>query len=402
MPAPVITNATSQNRTTAEDGPRARKGGARVNRLRITLPGPLEVTAPDGELYVPQGHPRALLAALALRHGHPVPTGELVAALWDGTPPADAHTRVRACAERLRAALDPGGTGRRWVQETGDGYQLTCRDVEVHTDTFRSPLARAAGARERPTERALPGRAPEAWHGAALPGATSAPQHHTAAPPVPALHEERPRAEHRHGTLDPHTPAPVWPGCELPPEQALSGTPRADERVHHEALDTLFATGPSGTRRDVVVLHGATGPGRTALAVRWAHRARALFPDGRFYLDLRGRGPGTVLPSTATGTLLAALGLGLGQLPPTATARRALLRTALAGRRVLLLLDDAASAAQVRCLLPGPGPRVLVTSRLPPHGLPDAGTARLYLPDTAVALSAGAPGLCRTRHAPLT
>lgn len=406
-----------------------------MNRLRITLLGPLEVTASDGELYVPQGGPRALLAALALRPGRTLHTPELTAALWDGAPPPDAHTRIRAWAQRLSAALDPDGTGRRLVQETGPtgpeegtGFRLSPRDVEVDAVTFSSLLAQAAGAREQAAEPALLGRALELWRGAPLAGVASPALHRSV---VPSLREEHRRAARRRAELELRAPLPTPPapyGCELPPEPDLLGQERADEAAWHEELDTLFAPARGGTPRDLVLLHGSAGTGKSALAARWAHRARALFPDGVFWLDLRGRGPSPVLPSTATRALLTTLGLGSRHLPPTATARLSLLRTALAGRRVLLVLDDAASAAQVRCLVPGgagpgaapgpgarpgsgpgpgwgagpaPGPRVLVTGRLPLPGLPDAGSALLHLPDPAPRVAAGVPGGCRGSHAPL-
>ncbi|MDJ1131102.1 AfsR/SARP family transcriptional regulator [Streptomyces iconiensis] len=378
-----------------------------MSRLRITLLGPLEVAGDQGELYVPQGRARALLAVLALRPGRTVPTAQIVTALWDGEPPASAHAGLSAYAARLNAALDPRGTGRRLVQETEDGYVLSGRDVEVDADTFRWLLAQAAGAREQDAERGLLDRALELWRGAPLSGVDSGALHRTV---VPSLHEERLRAAHRRLDLDlrPGPPAPVRtapPGCQLPPPaDPLGGRPGGPPDgggTLDEALDTLFATGQGTARRDIVVLHGASGTGKTALALRWARRARPLFPDGTFFVDLCGQGPGAALPSTVTGTLLGALGLGQEHLPLGAGARRSLLRTACAGRRLLLVLDDAASAAQVRCVLPGPGTRVLVTSRRPLHGLPGGASAQLHLHGPAGAATFAVPGGCRTRHAPL-
>ncbi|MFD9736577.1 BTAD domain-containing putative transcriptional regulator [Umezawaea sp. NPDC059074] len=123
-------------------------------------------------------------------------------------------------------------------------------------------------------------------------------------------------------------------------------------------LDTLsVATGPVV----VAAITGAAGVGKTALALHWAHRVRARFPDGQLYLNLRGTGS-PLPPSHALARLLS--DLGVAEVPTEVDAAAAAYRSALAGRRVLVVLDDAANAVQVRPLLPGsPGCLVLVTSR---------------------------------------
>ncbi|MEV0132534.1 AfsR/SARP family transcriptional regulator [Dactylosporangium sp. NPDC050688] len=105
-----------------------------------------------------------------------------------------------------------------------------------------------------------------------------------------------------------------------------------------------------------VLVHGPPGAGKTALAVHWAHRAAGQFPDGQLYLELNGPS-GPVEPADALARLLRSLGVPgpSGDVPEAA----ALLRSVLAGRRVLLLLDDASSIAQVEPLLPG-GPEAFV------------------------------------------
>lgn len=120
----------------------------------------------------------------------------------------------------------------------------------------------------------------------------------------------------------------------------------------------------------VAALHGSGGAGKTTLAARWAHEVADRFEDGQLFLNLRGYGPGLpVEPAEALDTLLRGLGVPGDAIPPGIDARSALLRTTLASRRVLVVLDNARSADQVRPLLPGPGGVVLVTSRTQLRGL---------------------------------
>jgi tetratricopeptide (TPR) repeat protein len=120
----------------------------------------------------------------------------------------------------------------------------------------------------------------------------------------------------------------------------------------------------------VAALHGSGGTGKTTLAVRWAHEVADHFEDGQLFLNLRGYGPGLpVEPAEALDTLLRGFGVPGDAIPPGVDARSALLRTTLASRRVLIVLDNARSADQVRPLLPGPGAVVLVTSRTQLRGL---------------------------------
>ncbi|OUD04372.1 BTAD domain-containing putative transcriptional regulator [Streptomyces swartbergensis] len=115
----------------------------------------------------------------------------------------------------------------------------------------------------------------------------------------------------------------------------------------------------------VVAVAGIGGVGKTALAVRVAHQARAAFPDGQLYVDLRGAGPRGVEPESVLGFLLRALGTPDSAIPDSLEERAALYRSVLDGRRVLVLLDNARDAAQVRPLLPGTeGCAALVTSRV--------------------------------------
>ncbi|MGK5632711.1 BTAD domain-containing putative transcriptional regulator, partial [Streptomyces sp. URMC 123] len=113
------------------------------------------------------------------------------------------------------------------------------------------------------------------------------------------------------------------------------------------------------------LITGAAGTGKTALAVRWAHHHAEHFPDGQLFADLGGRdGQPEAAPGDVLGRFLRALGVPEERIPAHLAERGALYRSVLATRRVLLVLDDARSLAQVLPLLPGAGPcRVLVTSR---------------------------------------
>ncbi|WP_143657791.1 AfsR/SARP family transcriptional regulator [Embleya scabrispora] len=127
----------------------------------------------------------------------------------------------------------------------------------------------------------------------------------------------------------------------------------------------------------VVVLSGGPGAGKTATALRAAHRLRGQFPDGQWYVRLSGTDDSPRDPAEVLAELLSAC--GSCRVPPGLEARAAALRAQLADRRVLLLLDDVTRAEQVTLLLPGTaGSTVLVTSRVELPELSASCGARLF------------------------
>ncbi|MBB3087097.1 AfsR/SARP family transcriptional regulator [Nocardioides albus] len=133
----------------------------------------------------------------------------------------------------------------------------------------------------------------------------------------------------------------------------------------------------------VVAVHGIGAVGKTALAVHWARSRTEHFPDGQLFIDLRGYGPGEPLShAQALTTLLIGLGVDVASVPAEVDAASALLRTTLADRRMLLVLDNARDSAHVRPLLPGSDSLALVTSRSQLRGLATREGARRIALDT--------------------
>ncbi|MDA0635602.1 helix-turn-helix domain-containing protein [Nonomuraea sp. MCN248] len=128
----------------------------------------------------------------------------------------------------------------------------------------------------------------------------------------------------------------------------------------------VLADRPASPSAPVACVSGMAGVGKTALAVHAAHRLAPLFPDGQLFVDLHGhaRAAAPVEPGTALARMLRALGVPGERIPWHPDDRAALYRSVLAGRRVLIVLDDAADERRLHPLLPaGPGCHVIVTSR---------------------------------------
>jgi tetratricopeptide (TPR) repeat protein/transcriptional regulator with XRE-family HTH domain len=191
---------------------------------------------------------------------------------------------------------------------------------------------------------------------------------------------------------------------------AASGPPAAATRTlprdigsftgREADLARLLQTLTDGAGGGTVAIHaidGMAGIGKTTFAVHAAHALAVRFPDGQFFLPLHGHAPGQqpVDAADALTSLLLAAGVAPQQIPPGTEARAARWRDQVAGKRTLLVLDDATGHEQVRPLLPGTaGSLVLITSRRRLTALEDARVLTLdtLAPDDAAALLARLAG----------
>ncbi|MFF8910024.1 BTAD domain-containing putative transcriptional regulator [Streptomyces olivaceoviridis] len=257
----------------------------------------------------------------------------------------EAHVEVlRGSGEQRRRGVEYGGSTR----PAGQGGQPRREDDSAAGDGDGDGNGNGDRADTGTPSHTMGGAAPPAPQ--APPASPSAPS----GPPTPSA-----SSREGDGPVVRQTPRPA----QLPAPPAHF-TGRAD--VRRELRRTL--TEPSAPAPAVAVVSGMAGVGKSALALHVAHELRERFTDGQLYVNLHGATPG-MTPLTATqalAALLRDLGAAPRNIPEHPDAAAALLRSLLAPARILLVLDDAANAAQVRPLLPaGPGCAVIVTSRSP-------------------------------------
>ncbi|MEV0135698.1 BTAD domain-containing putative transcriptional regulator [Dactylosporangium sp. NPDC050688] len=169
--------------------------------------------------------------------------------------------------------------------------------------------------------------------------------------------------------------AGALPGARPPSGSAAPARPRqlppdvsrfVGRERYLTALGNAAAPGPdSAGAAPIVLVTGMAGVGKTALVTHWAHSRAAAYPDGQLYVELRGHAKQAPLPEAeALAALLSGLGVAAAQVPPRPQEATALYRSLLAGRRMLIVLDDALGPDIVRALLPGsPTCATVITSR---------------------------------------
>ncbi|WP_229402491.1 AfsR/SARP family transcriptional regulator [Micromonospora okii] len=384
---------------------------------------------------------RAVLAALLVDAGRPVPLEELAARVWD-RPPKGARSALYAHLSRLRGLLADMASEQVFLERMSTGYALHVPRDRVDVLRFQDLVAEGGAADvSRDRRAAALGEALRLWRGAPLAGLDTiwaANMRHsweiqrtTAAamwaateldldrpesvisqltmlvpsrPLAESLVYELMRALHRTGrtaealdwydrtrkhlaqelgsdpgkalqelhmailmgTADgrrrppedepkarPETPVPA----QLP-AYAPGFTGRAD---HLQRLDRFLDSG-----QRTIVISGAAGVGKTTLAAHWAHQVRERFPDGQLYVNLHGFSGQMPMqqPAEVLARFLQTLGVPRQEVPIDLDDAAALFRSIAADKRILVLLDNAASADQVRPLLLGSvGCLVLVTSR---------------------------------------
>ncbi|MDX3187674.1 BTAD domain-containing putative transcriptional regulator [Streptomyces sp. MN03-5084-2B] len=413
-----------------------------TSTLRFGILGPLEVTREGAPVTVNGPKLRVVLAALLLRPNATVTFDRLAEHLWGDDQPPTARKSTQLYTQRLRRAL-----GEAVIETRPDGYLLRLAPDQLDLLRFRDLVARSRDAepeRERAllaealacwggtplagipseslqrdeavslSEERL--RARDRYFEVSM----ELGHHREIVGDLSALTRENPWQEalwawyilalHRCGRQA--DALETYRGVHRMFAEELGVEPGSRLRAAHRAILTAQEDRPlaealpavcqlpadlpsfSGRTSDLakldgllghrtVVLTGPGGVGKTALAVHWAHRVAARFPDGRLFVDLRGYASTSPVSKTQAMTVcLRALGVAAAHVPVTLDEQVVLYRTMLAGRRVLVVLDNAVDADHVRPLLPPePGCAALVTSRAELRGLTVINDARVLALD---------------------
>jgi DNA-binding SARP family transcriptional activator/Tfp pilus assembly protein PilF len=203
--------------------------------------------------------------------------------------------------------------------------------------------------------------------------------------------------------VDVASPTPRIASSPIRPAQLPADLPVFTGRARE--LAGLLELGPTAQPPSgVISIDGMAGVGKTALAVHAAHRLAPEYPDGALYVDLHGftEGVDPVRPGDALDRMLRSLGVPSGQIPAATDERAALFRSVLADRRVLILLDNASTEAQVQPLLPAANSLALITSRHRLVGLDLTHSISLesLRPDEAITLFTSVAGADRLSGEP--
>lgn len=406
--------------------------------VELRLLGEVEVRV--GDRPIPLGHARqrCVLAGLAVDVGQPVPVGQLVERVWGGRTPGDARNVLYSYIARLRRAL--AGVADVRIHNGAAGYTLVMPRLSVDLHRFRQLLGQARSTDDAGTAAALFAQALALWRGEPFAGIDNPwldglrrdldlerlaadlehtdlrlrnGEHEQLLPELAARSGRYPLDERVAGQLmlalqragrtaealrqyhdirqRLRAELGIDPGPELQvlhrrilapgPTTAAAPVPRqlpAAPRLFSGREQELAHLSAEITR--ITVVAGAGGIGKTWLALHWAHQHADRFPDGQLHAQLRGFDPADppVPPETALRRFLEALGVAPTAVPAGLEERSALFRSLVAGRRMLIVADNARDADQVVPLLPGtPTCTVLITSRYRLTGLVTTHAAHL-------------------------
>jgi DNA-binding SARP family transcriptional activator/tetratricopeptide (TPR) repeat protein len=398
-----------------------------VGNVRFEVLGPVRAWLGDAELDIGPPTQVSLLSLLLVHAGRPVGMGDIVDVLWGEDPPRTAVNIVHRAVGALRRLTDPDlparATGKLVLPSSG-GYRLAVDADMLDLLRFRELRARARAASGAQVYRLL-AEALALWRG---PVAAGTAENVRARPEFEAVTHEYlvTLGAAADAAVSAGSSAGVLPmlrqaAADHPLDEVLQAkliTTLVATGNHTEARDTyesvrerladelgvdpgpdlhralehprtraipsqLPADLPGFTGRDAelakttallaehrpamtcVAISGMAGVGKTTLAVHFAHEVAGSFPDGLLYVHMRGYAAGGILSSAeAVGILLETLGVPSQRVPDGLDARTALYRSTLAGKRVLVLIDDARDAEHARPLLPGtPDAMAIVTSR---------------------------------------
>ncbi|MGX7758754.1 BTAD domain-containing putative transcriptional regulator [Streptomyces angustmyceticus] len=339
-------------------------------------------------------HEQAAAVLYSAAVNHPLREGliaGLMRALFHTGRQSDAlewfHRTRRLLNEEL--GVDPGERLRGAYEEILRAEAAGARPAAA------KPAGGARAAGSAPGGAPSAGSRPGAASGSGRPGSSSAAPSATGAGAPPVDGETRVPVQGAAG----HEEAPGGPGApgagrtgSGPADGAREGSGRAGAgprllprpparflgREDQLAALTSVMTDRTTGESPLAVVTGPAGVGKTACAVQWAHLQAGAFPDGQLFADLRGFGEGDEAPAAEIlRDFLLALGTPPERVPGSAQAASALFRSLVAERRLLVVLDNARSSAQVRPLLPG-GPHcaTVVTSRSRLDGLVATDCAR--------------------------